>query len=78
MDEVRVVAVGTGGWVVALIVLLPFSGRLAAGGHSWWLATCLVGIGLGLLGTLYCRRRATAARRRRGADDLPPPVEPLT
>ena len=70
-DEVRVVAAGTLLWVLALLVLLPFAGRLAAAGRSWWLWTCLLGILLGLAGIVYCRRR----RDRPGwqGDSLKPP-----
>ena len=54
---VRTVAVGTGLWVVALVALLPLYSTLDDQGRSWWLWTCGAGIGLGLIGLEYCRRR---------------------
>jgi uncharacterized protein DUF2530 len=62
-DGVRTVLVGTVIWAVALVVLLPFSGRLSDDGHTWWIATCAIATGLGLVGLLYCKRRADAMRR---------------
>lgn len=61
-DATRVVTVGTVLWLAALVVQLPFRGRLVAAGHGWWLWTCLAGVALGLLGIAYCRRRAAAGR----------------
>jgi hypothetical protein len=63
-DGVLTVTVGTGLWLVALIVLLPFWSRLREDGHLWWVATAATGFGLGLVGVFYCRRRAAALRRR--------------
>ena len=61
VDGTRTVLVGTLLWAAAFCVLLPFWDRLEAQGRLWWLWTCLVGVGLGLLGWEHCRRRA---RRR--------------
>ena len=58
MDEVRVVTVGTVLWAIAAIVSFALRGRLEAACHGWWPWTCLAGVGLGLLGIEYCRRRA--------------------
>jgi hypothetical protein len=63
-DGVRTVAVGTALWAVALVVLLPFWGRLEDAGRLWWIATCAVAAGLGLVGLLYCRRRSASLRRQ--------------
>jgi Protein of unknown function (DUF2530) len=49
VDGVRTAWVGTAVWLVAFVVLLPFHGRLADDGRAWWLWTCLVGAGLGLV-----------------------------
>ena len=57
-NDVRAVTVGTVAWVVALVVLLPFTGRLRDAGHGWVLIACLYGVGLGLLGLRTVRRRA--------------------
>lgn len=63
VDGVRTVAVGTAFWFIAFLGLLPFYGRLRADGRDWWLWACLAGVGLGLCGLEYCRRR----RRERAA-----------
>lgn len=55
--------VGTVGWLVALLVMLPFAGRLDAHGRGWWMWTCAAGIALGLYAIRYCRRRAAARGR---------------
>ncbi len=57
VDGTRTVAVGTVLWLVAFVLLLPFTGRLAEAHRLWWLWTCLAGFGLGVLGWDYCRRR---------------------
>ena len=63
-DGVLTVTVGTGIWLVALIVLLPFWSHLRRDGHLWWIATAATGFGLGLVGIWYCRRRSAALRRQ--------------
>lgn len=60
VDGVRTMAVGCVLWAIATIALLPFLGRLADSGYDWWLWTCLAGLGLGLMGLEYCRRRRNA------------------
>lgn len=57
VDGVRTVAVGTGLWLLAFVMLLPFYGRLEEAGRLDWLWTCVAGFGLGVLGWDYCRRR---------------------
>lgn len=57
VDGVRTVQVGTGVFALAFVALLPFYGRLEEEGHTWLLWMCLTGVGLGLLGIEYCRRR---------------------
>ena len=60
---VRTVTVGTVLFLVALLALLPFVDDLRADDRLWWLWTCGAGIGLGLFGIQYCRRRAAAIAR---------------
>ena len=55
---VRTVTFGTVLFLVALLALLPFRGALADADRTWWLWICLAGVGLGLFGIVYCRRRA--------------------
>lgn len=64
VDGVRTVQVGTALWVVAFVVLLPFSGRLRDSGHLWVLWTCLAGFSLGVIGWDYCRRRRNRRQER--------------
>ena len=54
-------AVGTVVWVVVLIALL--TGDYLTADRSWWVTTCLIGIGLGVFGFGYSLRRRD---RRRG------------
>ena len=68
VDGVRTVQVGTGVFLLGFLALLPFYGRLSDDGHTWWLWTCMAGVGLGLLGLEYCRRRRLV-RTRRDAED---------
>lgn len=60
VDGVRTVEVGTALWALGFVALLPFYGELREDGRTWWLWTCLAGVGLGLLGLEYVRRRRRA------------------
>lgn len=62
-NDVAVITTGTIGWLVALLVMLPFAGRLNADGRGWWMWTCVAGIALGLYAIRYCRRRGAARER---------------
>lgn len=68
-DQV-VTAVITGGWAVALVVLLLLRDQLAAG-ERWWIWTCAAGLAMGLFGLWYVprvkRARARSAARREKA-----------
>lgn len=57
VDGVRTLTIGCILWALATIALLPFYGRLEEDGNLWWLWTCVAGLGLGLYGLEYCRRR---------------------
>jgi Protein of unknown function (DUF2530) len=67
VDGVRTVTVGVALWFLGFLALLPFYGRLEDDGRGWWLWTCLAGLGLGLLGLEYCRRRRRARDAMRDA-----------
>jgi len=60
VDGVRTVTVGSILWFVAFVALLPFYGELKDTGRTWWLWTCLAGLGLGLFGLEYAKRRRRA------------------
>ena len=64
-NDQLVTAVITGGWVIALIVLLAIRSEIPPG-DRWWIWTCVTGVGLGVFGLLYTphlkRSRERAAR----------------
>jgi hypothetical protein len=62
-DDVHVVAVGTGLWVLGLLVLVVLRLTDAAEVRGWWMVMCGVGIALGLVGVRYCQRRRAAIAR---------------
>lgn len=60
-------ALGTAVWaLVGLVLLVFFRDTLVAEQREWWLWTCLAGVGIGLLGWAYCRRRRDRLRAARG------------
>jgi Protein of unknown function (DUF2530) len=65
VDGVRTVAVGTVLWAIAFVVLALLRDDLVERGVGWWLWTCLAGVGLGLLGLEYTRKRRDAIARAR-------------
>lgn len=64
-DDVKVVAVGTAAWALALLVLLVLAATDAVDVQGWWLGMCGYGIALGLFGVRYCQRRHAAIERDR-------------
>jgi hypothetical protein len=56
-DVARIVTLGSLGWLVLGLALLPFWSRLEDDGHLWWIATCAWGAGLGLTGRALVLRR---------------------
>ncbi len=66
-DDRAVTAVITGGWAIALVVLLIVRDSVPAG-SLWWLWTCVAGLVMGLFGLWYVpvlrRGRARAAGTR--------------
>jgi hypothetical protein len=57
VDGVAAITTGTVLWARAFLALLPFRSRLADHDVDWWLWTCIAGVGMGLWGIYYCRRR---------------------
>ncbi len=66
LDPVRLFLVGTIVWAVGFVALLPFSGRLSDAGRSWWLWTCLAGVGIGLIGWEAARWRRSRRSEHAG------------
>ncbi|MCL3838578.1 hypothetical protein [Aeromicrobium duanguangcaii] len=64
VDGVRTMTIGTIGWGIVAIALLPFWGNLQDQGRTWWLWTAIAGLGLGLMGIEYCKRRRDALLER--------------
>jgi len=62
-DDRAAIVAGLVLWVVAFAVLLVFVGPLVDAGRVWWLWTCLIGIGIGLVALVYLHR---LRRRNRG------------
>ena len=61
-DDVRLVALGTAGWLLGFVVLMVMevAGRDV---HDWWWQMCLVGAALGVLGVRASRRRRDRLQR---------------
>jgi hypothetical protein len=59
VDTARVVLIGIGLWVVALVVLLVLGDRV----DRLWTWTCVAAIGLGLLGLGVMRLQGQLGRR---------------
>lgn len=79
-NDIAVVLAGTAVWLVLFLIQLPFYGWFADRGHTWWVWTPLAGVGLGLFGYWYIKRRRQAVERDRRAaehpDTTPPPPAP--
>jgi undecaprenyl pyrophosphate phosphatase UppP len=56
-NDVLAVAVGTGAWVVALVVLLFLHHTLERHHTTWWYWVCLTGIALGCAGLFVTIRQ---------------------
>ena len=65
-DGVGAVAIGTGLWCVAFVVLLVLRGTLAETQSDWWIWVAATGAVLGVPGLWYTTRRRSAYRRTDG------------
>ena len=65
-DDVKVVAVITAAWALALVVLVVLR-LIGEDVRGWWMGMCGYGIALGLYGVRYCRRRHAAIARDKAA-----------
>ncbi|MET0467459.1 MAG: hypothetical protein ABWZ87_01830 [Aeromicrobium sp.] len=79
VDGVRTMTIGTIAWGVVALALLPFWGNLQDQGRTWWLWTAFAGLGLGLMGIEFCKRRRDALAEREATAPLQTviPVEDL-
>ncbi len=57
VDGVTAITVGTVCWSIALVVALLAHSSLQASGRTWWIWVCVAGVGLGVLGLVFLRRR---------------------
>jgi len=64
VDGVRTMTIGTIAWGVVAVALLPFWGNLQDQGRTWWLWTAFAGLGLGLMGIEFCKRRRDVLAER--------------
>jgi hypothetical protein len=63
-DAVVPVTVGTALWALGLVVTLAFRGTLERHDAQWWVWTSVTGLGLGLFGCWWVRRRRARLRAR--------------
>ncbi len=72
-NDQLVTGAGTGGWAIALVILLVIRGSLPAAAQ-WWIWTCVTGVVLGLFALWYVPRLKRArARAARGTADQSAP-----
>ncbi len=62
-DDVRLVGLGIALWALALVVLAVLQVASVGDVQPWWLAMCVCGLALGLVGVRYCQRRRDALPR---------------
>ena len=65
-DGIRAFELGTLGWLVGFVALLPFWGLLNDRGWTWWIWTCLAAFGIGAIGIELTRRRKARRLRAEG------------
>ena len=65
-NDVLIVGVGTALFAVAFLILLPMRASLERSGHGRWPWIALSGAVLGLLGLVYCLRRAQRMSKANG------------
>ena len=63
VDLSRVVLIGTVLYAITAVILLPMQSSLTHDGHGRWPWIAVSGVGLGLLGLVYLKRRDKAIAR---------------
>ena len=63
VDLGRIVLLGTALYALAAVILLPMQSSLTHDGHGRWPWIAVSGVGLGLLGYYYVKRRDRAIAR---------------
>ena len=63
VDLSRVVLIGTVLYAITAVILLPMQSSLTQDGHGRWPWIAVSGVGLGLLGLVYLKRRDKAIAR---------------
>ena len=72
-DGVSAVTVGLGIWALATVACLLLRDQLADHGVSWWLGTCVIGLGIGVfMRVLFRERVRRAGRSSAGAEAAGP------
>lgn len=64
-DGAGILTLGTVAFAIATVVCWLNLDALNSAGQGWWLGVCLVGVAIGLIGTVFSWSR----HRRRKADD---------
>jgi hypothetical protein len=75
-DDVRIVALGTVLWLIALVATLVFHDRLADQGNDDWVWIALAGVFLGFVGLRHVRRRRPPSATTPPAVPPPAPTPP--
>ncbi len=63
-DAILPVSIGTGVWLVVLVVLVALRDRLVESGTTWWIGAAAVGVVSGALGVVFLRWRRRRAQAR--------------
>lgn len=72
-SECAPVAVGTAVWALLFVIGLFIRPDLIESGREWWIWSAAAGVGLGLIGYLYLRRRQARLLARVQPGDEPAP-----
>lgn len=64
VDGLTAVVLGVIAFALATIGLGLFYARLDAAGHGWWFGVAVSGLGLGLIGLVYCWHRRVRRQAR--------------